>query len=143
METLHRLFLGDQEVGPGERLLRTLLAEGSGMSPATRECGACGGDGYQRYYEFPGTKLCPVCAGSGRVDAGASRADAVADAGSLERSILAEAPNSLLAEILSDGCEAFLAFADGLDPDGMRYATRRSVRAAFRAVPGLRGEQGK
>ena len=36
------------------------------MSAATRTCGACGGNGYQRHYEFPGTKLCPVCAGSGR-----------------------------------------------------------------------------
>ena len=71
---------------------------------------------------------------------GQARADAMADAGTFERSILAEAPNSMLAEILSEACEAFLAFVDETDADTMRHATRRSARAAFRAVPGLRAD---
>jgi hypothetical protein len=86
--------------------------------------------------------VCPACNGTGRVADPTPREiarDAWTDARTLEVNILTSYPDSMLAGILSDACEAFIAFVDESDPQVMRDATKHSARAAFRAVPALRG----
>ena len=94
---------------------------------------------------------CPVCAGSGRVDAKASRADAVADAETL--TALANymdlhdwrgndgrfgSRTAYFAREARLSGESVITNLDG-DYWPPQYA-REAARAAFRAVPGLRGK---
>jgi hypothetical protein len=131
------------------------------MSAPTRECLGCEGRGLEvaevqvlsMLPFFP----CPVCAGSGQVEAKPSVRDAVADAETLRlyhdfesaspecstesynRLALRKQPipcchlRDALAWASVGALAVSLGHADG-------SAHKESARAAFRAVPGLRGE---
>ncbi len=89
-----------------------------------RSCLAC--NSFGTVFD-PWHSLCPVCEGSGTVDAKASRADALADAESLRG-------NTVLDGVAVDLYEELINW---------NYTDARgAARAAFRAVPALRGDGG-
>lgn len=121
-----------------------------------RTCGGCGGSG--SVYVWEGwSDACPVCNGTGKVDAKASRQDALADAESLLR--WAESQPSTIDDFdwrLKDESTAAVTAILRVPerhvswPDDIWRGTNSAeilgetyelaARAAFRAVPGLRGE---
>jgi hypothetical protein len=128
-----------------------------------RTCGACGGDGYGKYSadclavehveRCAICPFCPVCAGRGTVDALASRADAMADAGTLREVASYVAGGwgrpwqKRIAKYVGNACGNTRKDVDIWNWSGcLRWddpAYTMGVycaRAAFRAVPGLRGE---
>lgn len=101
------------------------------MSAPTRPCLACEGRGWLACRrDEPGWRLvkdCPVCLGSGRVEAKPSVRDALADAETLRANNYLDGVSS---DCLRTPMSALWSYIDA----------RGSARAAFRAVPGLRGE---
>jgi hypothetical protein len=114
------------------------------VNAPTRECRGCSGTGC-KYPLCEGRRgrlilnahsveciACPVCAGSGQVEAKPGVRDAVADAETLTE-------NVDLRRIALAFRDVLIAREQGLPWFGARGA-RQAARAAFRAVPGLRGE---
>jgi len=101
----------------------------------TRDCRACGGDGRDiRHSAIPSLSTfrpCPVCLGSGRVSDVIPAQDAVADAEILWWEI-----DHHWRGIISDRIGR--ALIQTWPSSAGKYA-RQAARAAFRAVPGLRG----
>jgi hypothetical protein len=97
-----------------------------------------------RAYSYPGTALCPVCLGSGRISDRMPVADALADAETL-RALMIDAEHASgrlsdvkLAQEAGNDAEAWSAY----ERDALAYVyASNAARAAFRAVPGLRGDR--
>jgi hypothetical protein len=103
------------------------------MTDRTRECKGCGGSG-DRFYMLRGKPCwegCPACLGSGTVTDGPYRRDAEVDAETLR-----------LTGMLWDtqGWVSSAVVQDPRFPERAIACYRRAARAAFRAVPALRGE---
>lgn len=124
-------------------------------------CDACSGSGYRKveccarevgrfsgsvYHarDCNGTRPhCPVCLGDGRISDVMPASDALADAEMLAQNF--PQPwgfyESDLDYAHSNGCRAVSKIVDWSQPvDDAAWWARRAARAAFRAVPGLRGE---
>lgn len=99
------------------------------LETQTHECAACGGSGSE--WDGDIDYVCPVCLGAGRISDKMSVRDAVADAETLGTEI-AEA--SYLVRTLG------LLHKRTGELAAVLYA-RGAARAAFRAVPGLRGDR--
>jgi len=117
----------------------------------TRRCEGCEGEGFvDRCYCQTTTqhmdacegRRCLVCRGSGQVTDRIPVADALADAETLRR-IAATAPSRKVQWFFD--CAWFGTLAGGWAQKGVRAQSaiegRLAASAAFRAVPGLRGEQ--
>lgn len=108
---------------------------------AQRTCLGCGGVGGSMLHDPWYRVRCLVCWGRGTVDARPSMRDAVADAETLHE--LASEIHSVhygrttIAKARRYGRRAIRTLEDMLD-SGPMYAAA-AARAAFRAVPGLRG----
>ena len=110
----------------------------------SRECAACGGTGGSYPYNhdsrgvFWGGSDCHVCLGSGRiVDDSTSQRDANADAETLLL-VSAAGDNQGLSD--TRGHENLRVYDDvkAARSHASEWNIQKSVRAAFRAVPGLR-----
>jgi hypothetical protein len=101
----------------------------------TRPCKGCDGSGaapkrFDPVWPFADPKHCPACLGSGRVTDGPYRRDAEVDAETLR-------PTGMLWE--TQGWVSSAVVQDPRFPERAIACYRRAARAAFRAVPGLRG----
>ena len=108
-----------------------------------RECGGCGGN---RFVDGPcgvcsnmhGTRSCPVCAGRGTVDARASREDAAADGATLLKVSHEIGDRFKIAREVVWASHYGYCINEGIWNERAYWALM-AARAAFRAVPGLRG----
>lgn len=129
---------------------------------ASHACDACGGNGYHVGHEFctgwrEAEHRCPVCRGAGRISDRMPAADALADAETLRLYVAvkqrAEAATINMGEPAPWTAMLYdlnALFCRGLSPAhyGLSYALEQDyfmgkarASAAFRAVPGLRGEE--
>lgn len=123
-------------------------------------CDACGGSGMSTAIGVWCPVACPVCLGAGSFPDRMPARDALADAETLRRAHDSEAGNSESCWCVGPSGERHLPCCDLLDAmawasisriqrsvhgpesDMWHGAIEESARAAFRAVPGLRGETG-
>ena len=119
---------------------------------ADHKCGACGGlgridkphriGGSSFYDGYATLVFCPVCLGSGRISDRMPAADAMADAETLLNLSYTE-PKDWAAEAWNTGgfIRWYLDRENGIcEPEYLAVVAESAARAAFRAVPGLRGE---
>lgn len=103
------------------------------MRSAGHACDACDGTGWAvRGCVYDRTNACPVCLGEGRISDQMPARDALADAETLR----------LNQRTGRAGYETWAAGSWGLhfQQNGWLGAVELAAHAAFRAVPGLRGE---
>lgn len=114
------------------------------MAIEMRECRACGGTGCEsgRAHGLPvhSCPVCPVCLGTGTVEAKPSVRDAMADAEALHLT----AGNY---DTLTAGRAGLLSVSEEhqgdpfyVDTENRVWRAREAARAAFRAIPALGGE---
>jgi hypothetical protein len=111
------------------------------VSAPTRECRGCDGRAWSLPYDtehigWSACPDCPICLGSGQVEAKPSVRDAEADAETLRGMTHTKPATNMTRQGIA---RAGLGIAFETVHDGPALV-QNAARAAFRAVPGLRGE---